>query len=95
MGESMMKTKQQVRAILEQHHSCCLDDDEDRERVIDALFRVLGRVETYVLGPGLSITCNEGGLQEFVFLDENERTTVVSVDELDSGWRDVLMKALE
>ena len=90
-----MKTKQQVLAILEQHHSCCLDDKEDRQRLLFALFAPSGRLTTHALGPGLSITCNEDGLQEFIFLDGNERTVAISIDELDPGWKELLIKALE
>jgi len=89
-----MKTKQQVRLILEQHHSCCLDDEEDRERVIKALFDDWGTV-TYVLGPGLSIARNQDGPYAFIFLDEDEREVTIPVSELDSAWKTLLMKALE
>jgi hypothetical protein len=95
MGENMMKTKRQVRMILEQHHSCCLDDKEDRERILEALFHDWGPIVTYVLGPGLSIACNDTGPYAFIFLDEDEREVTIPVSELDSAWKTLLMKALE
>ena len=95
-----MKSKEDARRILEAHESCCLDNEEDRERVLDALFDSTSthkRTGVYeeVLGPGLAVRYRPEGFVGFIFLNPDDHPTFVPASELDPGWKDKLLKAIK
>lgn len=94
--EVIVKSKEDVRRILEANQSCSLDNKEDRERVLAALFdpEPVGVFEE-VLGPGFSVICRSGSLIGFTFLNPDDHPTFMSVESLDPGWKEKLLRALK
>ena len=94
-----MKSKEDARKVLEAHEACCLDNKEDRERLLEALFEAPApqrtRVYEEVLGPGLAVRYRPEGFVGFIFLNPDDHPTLVPATELDPGWRDKLLKAIK
>ena len=89
-----MKSREDARRILEAHESCCLDNEEDRERLLAALFDDTQMYEE-VLGPGLAVRYRPEGFVGFIFLNPDDQPTFVPVGELDPDWKDKLLKAIK
>ena len=87
-------SRAEVRRVLERLSSCCLDNEEEREKVLNAIFAPPRAVYQDTLGPGISVEYDADGLLGFLIQTDDDRQIFFDAGEFDLGWREKLRRAL-